>query len=116
MAIYEARRGPDHPHTAHSLHGLALVLADQGDLDGARALHVRALAIRETHLGADHPDTVRSRQRLAAVVAEVDKQRNRYRGSPAPVTGMDGAPQLLWAVWPRGVIGPRDPSVIKVTT
>ena len=32
-------------------------LATQGELDSARTLQERALAIRETHLGADHPWT-----------------------------------------------------------
>jgi hypothetical protein len=53
---------------------LATILADQGDLDRARTLHERALAVREARLGADHPDAVRSRQRLAAVVAALDEQ------------------------------------------
>jgi hypothetical protein len=66
--------GAEHPHTADSLSNLAGVLADQGDLDTARALHERALAIYEARLGADHPGTVRSRQQLAAVVAALDKQ------------------------------------------
>jgi hypothetical protein len=50
-------------------------LADQGDLDAARSLHERALAIREARLGADHPDTMRSRKDLAAVVVALE---NRY--------------------------------------
>jgi Tetratricopeptide repeat len=50
------------------------VLRDQGDLDGARTLHERALAIYEARLGADHPDTARSRERLAAVVAELENR------------------------------------------
>ena len=51
-----------------------MTLYAQGDLDQARTLHERALAIREARLGADHPDTVRSRQDVAAVVAELDDQ------------------------------------------
>jgi hypothetical protein len=54
---------------------LALVLRTQDDLDGARRLHERALAIREARLGEDHPDTARSPQNLAAVVGELDNQR-----------------------------------------
>jgi hypothetical protein len=74
LTIYEARFGPDHPHTAWSLGNLAGVLREQDDLNGARPLYERALAIREARLGPDHPDTVRSRQNLAAVVAVLDKQ------------------------------------------
>ena len=47
--------GTDHPYTAQTLNNLAGVLYNQGNLDGARALHERALAIRETRLGADPP-------------------------------------------------------------
>jgi len=75
VAIYEARLGADAPSTAWSLNNLASVLHDQGDLDSARRLHERALAIREARLGHDHPDTVRSRRDLAAVVAALDKQQ-----------------------------------------
>lgn len=64
--------GPDHPRTAQSLSNLAGVLADQGDVDGARRLHERALAICEARLRPDHPDTAQSRQRLAAAVTELE--------------------------------------------
>jgi len=50
------------------------LLHAQGDLDGARPIHERALSIREARLGPDHPDTVRSRKALAAVVAELENQ------------------------------------------
>jgi hypothetical protein len=43
--------GLGHPDTSTSLNNLAIVLRDQGDLEGARALHERALAIREARLG-----------------------------------------------------------------
>ena len=74
MAIQEARLGPDHPDTATSLSNLAAVLAAQGDLQGVRTLHQRALTIYEARLGPDHPDTVRSRERLVAVVAELENR------------------------------------------
>ena len=47
-----------------------MVLHDQGDLQGARALHERALTIREAHLGPDHPDTATSLNNLALVLAD----------------------------------------------
>ncbi len=72
LAIHEARFGPDHPTTAQSLHNLATVLHDQGDLNTARTLHQRALTIREARLGPDHPDTQRSRRNLAAVVTALE--------------------------------------------
>jgi tetratricopeptide (TPR) repeat protein len=60
LAIFEARLGADHAHTARSLSDLANVLRAQGYLDGAGRLHKRALAIREARLGADHPLTADS--------------------------------------------------------
>jgi hypothetical protein len=74
VGIRETRLGPDHPTTATSLSNLAKVLADQGDLAGARTLHERALHIRETLLGAEHPDTQRSRGDLAAVVSALENR------------------------------------------
>jgi Tetratricopeptide repeat len=51
---------------------LATVLAAQGDLEGARRLHERALAIRETRLGPDHPHTAESRRQLAALTSDLE--------------------------------------------
>jgi hypothetical protein len=42
----------------------------QGDLDDARSLHERALAIRETRLGPDHPETALSHYHLADVLRD----------------------------------------------
>ena len=88
LTLAEATFGPDDEIVAARLGNLANVLADQGDLDAARALHERALAIREARLGPDHPATVRSRERLAAVVAAVvaalDSSSNRLYGLAAP--------------------------------
>jgi tetratricopeptide (TPR) repeat protein len=72
LTIRETHLGTDDPATARSLHHLAVVLSDLGDLDRARILHERALAIRETHLGANHPDTAESLNGLA-VIAMVDQ-------------------------------------------
>ena len=64
LSIHEKLLGPDHPHTARSLEGLAIQLQHQGDLVGARPLHVRALAIREKILGPEH------RQQAAGLAAD----------------------------------------------
>ncbi|MDQ6771887.1 MAG: tetratricopeptide repeat protein [Candidatus Dormibacteraeota bacterium] len=45
----ERVRGPDHPATTDSLNNLANVLQAQGELEAARPLHERALAIRERY-------------------------------------------------------------------
>ncbi|HZD67529.1 MAG TPA: tetratricopeptide repeat protein [Actinomycetes bacterium] len=48
---------------------LGSVLRAQGNLDGARTLHQRALTIRETRLGKDHPATAHSLNNLGSVLA-----------------------------------------------
>jgi tetratricopeptide (TPR) repeat protein len=68
LAIFEARLGADHPHTARSLSDLANVLRAQGDLDGAGRLHERALRIREARLGPDHPLTADSLNDVANIL------------------------------------------------
>jgi Flp pilus assembly protein TadD len=69
----DGARQEAHRLVRRKLSNLAGVLAAQGDLDGARPLFERALAIREARLGPDHPDTVRSREKLALVVAALEK-------------------------------------------
>jgi tetratricopeptide (TPR) repeat protein len=71
LAIREKALGPEHPDTAKSLNGLALLLWDQGDLAGARPLHERALAIREKLLGPEHPDTAMSLNNLALLLQDM---------------------------------------------
>jgi hypothetical protein len=56
------------------MEGLGLVLSNLGDLNTARGLYERALAIREARLGPDHPDTARSRQDLETVVARLEER------------------------------------------
>ena len=68
LAMREKVLGPDHPDTATSLHNLALLLRDQGDLAGGRPLLERALVIREKVLGPEHPDTATSLGNLATVL------------------------------------------------
>jgi tetratricopeptide (TPR) repeat protein len=65
LAIREKTLGSEHPDTATSLNGLALLLMEQFDLAGARLLYERALAIRENVLRPEHPDTASSRNHLA---------------------------------------------------
>ena len=67
LAIREKAFGSDHPLTATSLHNLARLLRDQGDLEGAQALYERALAIREKVLGAEHTATAASLNNLASL-------------------------------------------------
>jgi tetratricopeptide (TPR) repeat protein len=68
LAIHEKMLGPEHHSTALSLHNLAHMLRDEGDLAGARPLFERALAILETVLGREHPDTASSLASLAVLL------------------------------------------------
>jgi class 3 adenylate cyclase/tetratricopeptide (TPR) repeat protein len=70
LAIRENALGPDHPDTAMSLHNLAFLLGEQGDLSAARPRYERALAIREKELGPNHPDTVMSLNNLASLLQD----------------------------------------------
>jgi tetratricopeptide (TPR) repeat protein len=51
-------------------HGAGRYLWGRGDLDNARALFERALAIHEAHLGADDPTTAKSLNYLAVVLRD----------------------------------------------
>jgi len=56
----EKTSGPEHPGTAVGLENLAFVLRGLGDLDGARPLVERALAILEKTRGLDEDDPART--------------------------------------------------------
>jgi tetratricopeptide (TPR) repeat protein len=82
LTLAEAAFGPEHKTVATRLGNLALILRDQGDLDGARTLLERALAIRETSLGADHPETAWNLDRLATVLyvqGDFDRARTLHK-------------------------------------
>jgi DNA-binding winged helix-turn-helix (wHTH) protein/tetratricopeptide (TPR) repeat protein len=70
LAIRKTVLGADHPATAESLHSLAFLFREIGDLAGARATSERALAIRENMLGPDHPDTAQSLNLLAYLLQD----------------------------------------------
>jgi Tfp pilus assembly protein PilF len=53
-----------------TLRNLGLVLAEQGDLVGARAAHEGALRIFETAVGADHPEVATTLTNLGRVLHE----------------------------------------------
>ena len=57
--------GPDHPHTAESLHNLASLWQAQGDHETARPLFERALTINEKTIGPEHQRTNQTRSKLA---------------------------------------------------
>jgi tetratricopeptide (TPR) repeat protein len=79
LAIREEAPGPEHPETAQSLHHLALLRRDQGNLPEARLLCERALAINEKALGPEHPDTAWS---LAALALQFHDQGDLAKARP----------------------------------
>lgn len=58
----------DDPAFIDSVHGLGLVLEDQGDYEGAEELQRRALEARERTLGRDHSSTLWSVAKLASLL------------------------------------------------
>ncbi|MBK7928986.1 MAG: tetratricopeptide repeat protein [Bryobacterales bacterium] len=65
LAIRERALGPNHPHTAASLHNLADLYQSQAQFAKAEPLYLRALAIGSKSLGPDHPSTATSLNNLA---------------------------------------------------
>ena len=59
--------GPDHAEVATSYNGMAGVLDSQGDLEGALALHEKALAIRVKALGPDHTSVGETQYNMAGL-------------------------------------------------
>ncbi|VAV83688.1 Chemotaxis protein methyltransferase CheR [hydrothermal vent metagenome] len=59
--------GLKHPSTATSLHNLAALFQEMGELRRAETFFKRALKIREATLGARHRDTINSRRKLTAI-------------------------------------------------
>jgi tetratricopeptide (TPR) repeat protein len=66
--VCETAFGADHPKTAPSLHNLATLLSDQGNLAGARLLYERLLTIDENAFGPVHPGTATSLNNLALLL------------------------------------------------
>ena len=70
LAIREKVLGPEHPDTAASLSGIAVL---EGDRGRARPLIERALAICEKVLGPEHPDTTGILSTLASLLRMEDE-------------------------------------------
>ena len=69
LAVREKTLGPEHPDTASSLSGLALLYRAMGKYQKAEQLYERALTINEKNLGAEHPDTAITLNNLALLYA-----------------------------------------------
>lgn len=71
LRIVEITSGPDHPHVATTLCGLAGVLRDLDEPVNARPLIERALHIHETSYGPDHPYVATTLYSLATVLRDL---------------------------------------------
>jgi len=74
-AINGARKtlGDAHPSTLISIGNLALLLQDQGKLDGAEPLYREAVSGAEKTLGVEHPTTVTMQENLDLLLRDMGK-------------------------------------------
>jgi tetratricopeptide (TPR) repeat protein len=79
LAVRQAALGPEHPDTASSVEGLALLCQAQGGFAQAQPLFERALAIREKVHGPDHSNTAQSLNNLALLLLD---QRDLEKARP----------------------------------
>jgi tetratricopeptide (TPR) repeat protein len=81
--------GPEHPHTAPSLHNFALLLRAQGDFTEARPLFERALAICERTRGAEHPETNIVRCNLSRLLLRIGRPTEALSLGETALTAFD---------------------------
>ena len=79
------------PELATDCNHLALVLHDLGELDEARTLLERALAMDEQALGADHQNVARDANNFAGVLARYGRAARRRRGPTLGAVHLSGA-------------------------
>ena len=83
--IYDEVLGPEHPDTVASLNNLANLLHSQGDLEGARRLTERSLAIHDNAFGPEHPNTNRVRDNLVRLLSDMGHADEALaRSQPGP--------------------------------
>ncbi|MBD8527908.1 tetratricopeptide repeat protein [Pseudomarimonas arenosa] len=73
LSIRQRVLGEDHPDTLNSLANLASLLAAQGKLEEAEALHRKALEQSRQLLGEESPDTLTSINNLAVLLQDLGK-------------------------------------------
>jgi tetratricopeptide (TPR) repeat protein len=73
VRIWEQSLGPDHPHVASSLNGLARLYYLQGKYEQAEPLYHRVMRIWEQSLGSDQPDLTYPLNGLAKIYSEQGK-------------------------------------------
>ena len=73
-AINEKTHGPEHPDTASSISGSALVLKDMGQLDAALGKYNQVLRIQEKTLGRNHLEVANTQNNIG----EVFRQQAKY--------------------------------------
>jgi tetratricopeptide (TPR) repeat protein len=79
LALYQAKLGPDHPHTIDCLGDHAQGLANSGQLDRAGAILDQVIASRRKAQGDGHPETFRARISRA----DLDLARGRLDAAEA---------------------------------
>ena len=65
LELREALLGPEHPHVANTLGGIAIVHQQQHQLEDAERLLQRALAIHKAAKGDEHPSVAKAEYNLA---------------------------------------------------
>jgi serine/threonine protein kinase len=73
VALYTKHRGPDHPDTLTSMHGLALTYSHAGRAREAFRLNAETFRLRKAVHGPDDPDTLISMVNLASSYTEVGR-------------------------------------------
>jgi tetratricopeptide (TPR) repeat protein/class 3 adenylate cyclase len=73
LQIRETILGEEHPDTADSLNGLAVLYYSMGKNEQAEPLFLRILEFREKVMGAEHPDTADSLNNLGLLYLEQGK-------------------------------------------
>ncbi len=71
MAAY----GPEHPTVAIRLSHVAVTVQALGQLDAARPLQERALAIDEAAYGADHPEVATDLSNVAQILRDLGQPK-----------------------------------------
>jgi tetratricopeptide (TPR) repeat protein len=71
LALEQANKGPEHPHTLTSMNNLASTLSAMGDHQGAKKLHEQVLELRKKILSPEHPNTTLSAWNLYITLNEI---------------------------------------------
>lgn len=79
QSLAERSLGPEHPETLTAGNNLAVLRADQGQLEEALRLNEAVLEARRRILGNDHPDTTMSMNNLGDLYRQCDRLSDAER-------------------------------------